>query len=501
MNKLAVFEMDVHDIKMTIYRYTANAFFDVEQQIVEPVGIIQDMERDGYIKPTRIQEVINILRNLRKILDSSKIENYICYAHPVLLKARNQIAFLDEVYKTVSLYFKVLADEEQMSALHTSIMYSFPMTRGVIMKVDDYSTEIIKFNRRSIVNYASIPHGAVNMMEDLKGKTLQESMDNITATFVKEIKKLEWLYDLDEESEFFGVGEVFESLGKLSRKSSHYPLDKLHGYEVNTDSFQKIYNLLRGLDLDKAKKLKGISDKRADVIASGIAIIKAAYNEFVKGGVKISTNNERYGIVAKNLLAQTGEKPLLDILGYSLSAINEFFPTNINIDNNYSIAVILYKQLKVLHKLSRQYVKVLRIAASMCESGKRISFENYIKNSFHVILNSNIYGASHREILLAAFVSASQNVDDFSLNEWVRYNDLVNEEDLDAVKKLAVIIKLATMLNITNANSVKDIECDVLGDTVILKTNVVRDATLEISQAMSVSGDFKKVYGKNLQIL
>ena len=64
MNKLAVFEMDVHDIKMTIYRYTANAFFDVEQQIVEPVGIIQDMERDGYIKPTRIQEVINILRNL-----------------------------------------------------------------------------------------------------------------------------------------------------------------------------------------------------------------------------------------------------------------------------------------------------------------------------------------------------------------------------------------------------------------------------------------------------
>ncbi len=103
--------------------------------------------------------------------------------------------------------------------------------------------------------------------------------------------------------------------------------------------------------------------------------------------------------------------------------------------------------------------------------------------------------------MLAAFVSASQNVDDFSLNEWVRYNDLVNEEDLDAVKKLAVIIKLATMLNITNANSVKDIECDVLGDTVILKTNVVRDATLEISQAMSVSGDFKKVYGKNLQIL
>lgn len=501
MNKLAVFELGVNDVKMTIYKYTSNGFFDIEQQVCEPVNIIQDMDRDGYIKPARVQETIAILKNMRKILDGAKIENYICYTHPILAKARNQIAFLDEIYKTVSLYFKVLNNEEQVSAIHSAIMYSFPMMRGVIMKVDDYSTEIIKFNRRVVVNSASIPYGAVNLMETLQGKSLAECMDTISTNMSKELKKLNWLYDLDDESEFIGIGEAFESLGKLSRKSSHYPLDKLHGYEITVDSFQKIYNLLRGLDLDKAKKLKGVSEKRADIVAAGVAIIKAAYNEFVRGGVKVSTNSERYGIVAKNLLSQTGEKPLLDILGYSLSSINEFFPTNINVDNNYSLAVILYKQLKVLHKLSRQYVKVLRIAASMCESGKRISYENYIKNSFHVILNSNIYGATHREILLAAFVSASQNVDDFSLNDWVRYNDIVQEEDLDAVKKLAVIIKLATMLNITNANSVKDIECDVLGDTVILKTNVERDATLEISQAMSVAGDFKKVYGKNLQIL
>jgi len=40
-----------------------------------------------------------------------------------------------------------------------------------------------------------------------------------------------------------------------------------------------------------------------------------------------------------------------------------------------------------------------------------------------------------------------------------------------------------------------------LGDTVILKTEVEKSSDLEISQAMSVAGDFKKVYGKNLQIL
>lgn len=501
MQKLAVYELGVNNVKLTIFKYTNTGYFAPEQQIVEPVKIINDMERDGYIKPQRIQETISVLKNFRKIVDGEKIENSICYANPVIASARNQIAFLDEVYKTVSLYFKVLSSEEQVTALHTAIMYSFSMTRGIIMQVGDYSTELIRFNRRIITNSISIPFGAVSLLEEFQTGSLQEKMDAVVKKITAEFKKCDWLYNLEEDCEFIGVGEVFQAVGKLVRKSSHYPLDVAHNYEVSTEGFQNVYNLIRGLDLDKAKKLKGISDKRADVVAVGMAIIKVAYNEFVRSCMKISTNGEMYGIVARNLLGQTGEKPLLDILGYSLSAINEFYPTSINMDNNYSLAVILYKQLKVLHKLTRPYVKVLRIAASMCMAGKRISFENYQKNNFPVILNSNIYGASHKDIVLAAFVASSQNIDDFSLNEWVRYKDIVSDEDLDAVKKLALIIKMATLMNITNSKSIKDISCDVLGDTVILKTEVERDATLEISQAMSMAGDFKKVYGKNLQIL
>ncbi len=501
MNKLAVFELGVNDVRLTIFNYTANGYFAPDSQIIEPVKLTQDMERDGYIKPSRIQETIAILKNLRKIVDGAKIENMICYASPIIANARNQIAFLDEIYKTVSLYFRVLTPEEQISALHSAILYSFAMTRGVIIQIGDYSTEIIRFNRRVIVNSISLPIGALNLLDKTGEGSLADKMDKAVDIFTRELKKLSWLYNLDADSEFIGVGEVFNSLGKLSRKSTRYPLDVAHNYEVTQESFQNVYNLIRGLDLDKAKKLKGISEKRADVIAIGLSIIKSAFNEFIRAGVKISTNGEMYGIVTRNLLGQSGDKPLLDILGYSLSAINEFYPTSINADSNYALAVILYKQLKVLHKLTRPYVKVLRIAASLCMSGKRISFEDYQKNNFHVILHSSIYGASHKDIILAAFVAASQNIDDFSLSDWVRFKDLVSDEDLDAVRKLAIIIKMATMLNITNSNSVKDIACDVLGDTVILKTEVERDATLEISQAMSVASDFRKVYGKNLQIL
>lgn len=500
MTKLAVFELGVNDIKLTIFKYTTNAFFTIESQIVEPVKLTQDMERDGYIKPSRIQETISILKNLRKIVDDAKIEQIICYASPVLAEARNQIAFLDEIYKTVSLYFKILTVEEQHSAIHNSIMYSFAMTKGVVIQVGDVSTQIIKFNRRIISNSVTLPVGSASLLSQYENKSMAERMEIVKSVLAEEFKKIDWLDNFDEDFEFIGIGEVFEAMGKLCRKSTRYPLDLAHNYEISQENCNNVYNLIKGLDLDKAKKLRGISEKRADVIAVGFAIAKA-FSDHVKSSIKVSTNGELYGIVAKNLLGQTGDKPLLDILGYSLSSINEFYPTSVNMDNNYALAVILYKQLKVLHKLTRPYVKVLRIAASMCMSGKRISFDNYSKNNYHVILNSNIYGASHKDIILAAFVAGSQNIDDFSLNEWVRFKDIVTDEDLDAVKKMAILIKMATLMNITNSNAIKDIECDVLGDTVILKTTVEKDATLEISQAMSIAGDFKKVYGKNLQIL
>jgi len=302
MNKLAVFELGINDVKLTIYNYTNNAFFAIEQQIVEPVNLFQDMERDGYIKPIRIQETITILKNMRKILDEAKIENMICFANSVISQARNQIAFLDEIYKTVSLYFKILTKEEQISALHSAVLYSFSITRGIVFQVGDYSTEIIKFNRRAIVNSVSIPVGTTTMLSQVQNKSMAERMDAVVKVVTEEFKKLSWLYDVDEEYEYVGVGEVFEALGKLSRKSTRYPIDIAHNYELTTENFQNVYNLIRGLDLDKAKKLKGISEKRADVLAIGFAFAKVIFNECIRNFIRISTNGVLYGIVSKNII-------------------------------------------------------------------------------------------------------------------------------------------------------------------------------------------------------
>ncbi|MBS6475443.1 MAG: hypothetical protein KH354_05620 [Clostridiales bacterium] len=51
------------------------------------------------------------------------------------------------------------------------------------------------------------------------------------------------------------------------------------------------------------------------------------------------------------------------------------------------------------------------------------------------------------------------------------------------------------------AGVVESVSCDILGDSVIIKTSVTADAALEIKDALTSGQIFKRAYGKNLVIL
>jgi exopolyphosphatase/guanosine-5'-triphosphate,3'-diphosphate pyrophosphatase len=201
-------------------------------------------------------------------------------------------------------------------------------------------------------------------------------------------------------------------------------------------------------------------------------------------------------------MPSTVEKPLSDVLGYSLQCISKLHEENEkHIEQVYNLSMQLFKQLRVLHKFPRQYIKVLRVAATMYGSGRRVRCHNYPKHSYYMILSANLYGVAHKDIVLAAFIVASFSSDGVNVDELVKYKDLLTEEDIDAIKRLGVILKIAISLDRSMAGAIRNLNCDVLGDSVIRKTETHGDASLDDKEAMSVDGEFRKAFKKNLEIL
>ena len=198
----------------------------------------------------------------------------------------------------------------------------------------------------------------------------------------------------------------------------------------------------------------------------------------------------------------TMEKPISDVLGYSLETLIKYYGCDVkHVEHVTMLAVQLFKQLRVLHKFPRQYLKVLKIASFMHDCGERMKFYQHARHSWYMILNSSIFGATHRELILASFVAGCHNREDVPLIEWQKYKDIVLEEDFEVVKKLGVLLRIAESLDRTHCGVITGVDCDVLGDAVILKTIYSGDHALEVRDASMANAEFKRAFKKNLEIL
>ena len=69
------------------------------------------------------------------------------------------------------------------------------------------------------------------------------------------------------------------------------------------------------------------------------------------------------------------------------------------------------------------------------------------------------------------------------------------------MNKLGVILRLAEAFDRTKNSVIVDITCDILGDSVIMKTFATGDSTYEIEKALDTGKDFEKFFKKKLEIL
>lgn len=503
MEKIAVIRFDANIIKLTIAEVNNNADFVICDELTEAIKIGQDLERDGLILKSKISDAIQILKNFNRVIASNNCTYVVPVITNTLQEAKNLKSFIEEIRSSTALNFKVLEQKDEVENVYVSVVNTVDIPKGVIINITAESTQFIMYNRKQILQVEELPFGDFLLAKMFENDDSEPSVINekMLEFVTNQMNKIEWFGTLEEDVQFIGVGEAFLTLAKLARKIKKYPIEIEHNYIFTKSDYENTNKILKDLGKDKTRKIKGISETRIDVLTSGLNIVGAIFGKLNLEFVTLSKSDYVNGVFFNYCQNKKETTSSVDVLGQSLNTINEFLDNNDRNNEVYELAIILYRQLKVLHKLPRQFAKVLRIAVYMNKIGEKLNYLLKDKTAFNFILNSNICGANHREIVLAAFVVASQELDNFNVSEWVRYKDILEDQDLEAVKKLAIILRLACCFDRTKMGVVKDINCDTLGDSVILKTVVEGDASLEIREAIKVQSDFKKAFNYNLEVL
>ncbi|MDR1939223.1 MAG: Ppx/GppA family phosphatase [Clostridiales bacterium] len=505
MEKIAIIDLGSNTARLLLVKVLDGGYFVVFDEMKESVRLAQDMETDGFLKPSRISATIKTLKMFKKLCDANKISKIMAYATAAVRRAKNQRSFIDEIAVTCGIKVRVLSAEEEATLIYNGVINSLDVPKGLIMDIGGGSVQLIYYNRKHLLNHITLPFGAITLTDMVKnmGLTPEERVVEIEKVVKEGLSGAEWLKELDPDTQFIGVGGSFRNLAKIARYVKKYPLSMPHNYHIASGEFGAIYDTLKIIEIEKTANIKGVSGERADIFPSALASIRAVidYTGIFKD-IVISGSGLREGAMFRYAVPTTVEKPISDILGYGINTMLYNFNMNIpHAEHVYSLSVQLFKQLKVLHKLPRFYVKVLRTAALLHDAGSIVKYYDHHIHSEYIILNSGLNGISHKDLVMAAYVAALHRNSDNIEVTFDKYKELLTEEDLDAVKKLGVILRIAESFDRSRSGLIVGLNCDVLGDSVIMKTQAEGDSALEIKDAMKASNEFRKAFKKNLEIL
>lgn len=506
MERIAVVELGRSQIKLTIADIECNGFVVLSSEI-QPLKLWLENSSDCFLKKPQIEEIIGHIKNFKRVCEYYKVQKSYAYAYFLgVNKPKNLFSFFDEVFATSGFRFVVPTADEIMYSAYSCSINTLDAPKAFLLEIGVDHVIISQYNRRTILEQKILDFSPLSLLEKfpiIEYDSSKERFDSIKKYVKKEIEKIEFANVNEQEFVFVGAGKPMIDLAQMVKKLKKYPLELIHGYVAPQSDINIIINQISQMELDKTKVIKGIDGGRADIFCAILMIQQALAEVLNKSEMIVDQYSITEGILFAIANPSTLEKPNSDCLGESLILQMSYYDKE-NAKHNeqiYNLSLLLYKQLKVLHKLPRNYVKILRAAAMLHDCGKRVSYINHAKHSFYVLLSSEIYGLSHREKLLAAYVASLHTGGEISLSDWVSKKEILEEDDLLAVKKLGVILQLAEYFDVSKTNAIIDISCDVLGDSVIMKTFTESDSTYEIQESAKIGKIFEKYFKKRLEVL
>ncbi|MGI6593822.1 MAG: hypothetical protein ACOX24_01880 [Christensenellales bacterium] len=503
MEKIAIIDLGSNTARLVIVNILPGGFFKVIDELKEPIRLAEGMEIDGFLKPLRMVQTIRTLKTFKTLYESHNVDKVFAYGTAAVRRAKNQEAFVEEIENQVGIQIQVLSQQEEASLVYTGVINSMEIPKGLIIDIGGGSTKLICYHRRNMLYQDTLPFGALTLTKQFSHiENSEERAMAIEKHVYEEMDKIDWLKNIDPEIRLIGVGGSIRNLGRISRRLKKYPLDMAHNYVISMEEFDTIYDTIKPLSAELVSRIKGLSSARVDIFPAALSVLSALKSFVQVDEITVGGAGLREGAMFRYACPITAEKPLPDIVGHSIYTMLHHFNMNIeHAEHVFDLSMQLFRQLRVLHKLPRPYVKILRVASMLHDVGMTMKYYDHHKHSMYIILNSNLYGIPQKDLVMAALVAGSHQRDSLEELNAQEYLNLLTEEEIEAVKKLGVIVRIAECFDRSCGKVIVGLNGDILGDSVILKIESEGECVLEIKDALVALPEFRRAFKKNLEIL
>jgi len=500
--RIAIIDLGSNSARLIIVEIYKNRAYNLIYHQKETIRLSQDADKNSQLQPEAMARAMTLLQNFAHICQLQHADKTIAVGTAAIRNAHNGAEFARAVKEKTGITIKIISGETEAKLGYIGAINTLNVTDAVLFDLGGGSTELTLIKNRKAEKFISLPFGAVTLTErfNLQNKATEAQLANLDTFIVQELDKIPWLKNLGIP--LIGIGGTARGIAKMEQKRKNYPLLKLHNYRTSSLAFHSLWQDVKGMSCEQRRKIPGLSNDRADIILSGLSIVKNLFATIQSTQLIISSCGVREGLFLQYYLAQNGQP---DILTNPLvqSTHNTLLSYNGHVTHAYHVAKLanyLFDDWQQILNLNPDDRILLHVAAILHDIGISINYYDHARHSAYLVENARLFGLSHREQIMTSLIAGWHHSSSAKHAFNKIYNEFLDEGNWQTARKLALLLAIAESLDTTQMSLVEKVTTTLINKQAQLTITTQEAIPLELLAIKKHSKWFKKETGFELLI-
>lgn len=361
----------------------------------EMVRLRSGLDGLNNLSENAVTNALECLERFGQLIKNIPSQNVRAVGTNTLRNANNSRAFLIAARKALGHHIEIISGQEEARLIFLGVVHGLPSSdeQRLIMDIGGGSTEYIIGRGFNNNHLTSTEMGCVSFSSPFFDEDIvtTERMNNAIASARQILRPHRRILTNLGWDAAYGASGTIKSIGILLQENGwtdgHITLDglqALRGEMIKAGSVQEL-------------KLNGLKDDRRPVLAAGLAILIATFDELNIQQMQVSSNALREGLVFDTLGRMFAED--------SREASVRAMQTWMKVDTQQALHVAqsarkFFNQahnIWHLHDSEYDYPKLLEWACQLHECGMALSYKRYRHHSAYLIEQSDMAGFTNQE--------------------------------------------------------------------------------------------------------
>jgi len=503
---VAAIDIGSSSIRMAIAQIDGVGCVHPLESLQRAVKLGKDTWTNGSIGKDATEECVRVLLQFRRVLqeygitDESSVR---AIATSAVREASNKEIFLDRIYSATDIDVDAIDEMEVNRLTYLAVMpllTEVPALRkkpALIVEVGAGSTELLLIEDAVMTYAGSYRLGALRLYEMLE--THHTSPGSALHVLTSSIQRM-----LDEMHRTVQPGEDPRLLvlgGDIRFALSRMGLDMERGApaEVSVKDLEKFSAEILDYSVDELLQKYHLPVPDAETLGPALLSIVMLAKTFGARKLYVASQTLRDGLLVEMSEARTWEDRIeAQVIKGAMDLGLKFRFDEAHAVHVATLCVSLFDQLQTMHRLDPRYRTMLHVAALLHEVGNVISTRSHHKHSMYLIMNSELFGLSSREMRIVAVIARYHRRAVPRANHDV-YGTLSRDHRI-IVNKLAAILRVADSLDRAHQQRISSVQCILEDEAVILNCQEMENPTLERMALKDKDDLFRQVYGMRIEL-